>query len=278
MEIKDGAISLQEFNEQVSEVKIDELNSKFQQGVITMQQYNIELAKVSEQFSASGSLRSGTEQYLQSVGTTSAQVADAIKGAFGSLETFFNNFIETGKLNFKEFTKSVLDDIQRIIVRAAIVQPLAQGILGAIGSGGGTTGADVGSQYSSTGGLYAAKGQAFSGSGNVIAFARGGIVDSPTSFGYGSSKTGLMGEAGPEAILPLSRGAGGNLGVQASVTPVTINIINNADTSVDSKERTGPNGEKMIDIIISAKVKEGIAAGTYDKAMQQSYGLFRKGS
>lgn len=54
----------------------------------------------------------------------------------------------------------------------------------------------------------------------VTAFAKGGVVDSPTFFPMGGSTNGsafgLMGEAGAEAILPLARGADGALGVVAS--------------------------------------------------------------
>lgn len=51
-------------------------------------------------------------------------------------------------------------------------------------------------------------------SGRVAAFARGGIVDGPTHFPMRGG-VGLMGEAGPEAILPLARGADGRLGVRS---------------------------------------------------------------
>ena len=57
-----------------------------------------------------------------------------------------------------------------------------------------------------------AEGAAFS-SGRVAAFARGGVVDGPTHFPMRGG-VGLMGEAGPEAIMPLARGADGRLGVR----------------------------------------------------------------
>ncbi len=57
-----------------------------------------------------------------------------------------------------------------------------------------------------------AKGGAFQG-GRVMAFANGGVVSSPTHFAMRGG-LGLMGEAGPEAILPLRRGSGGRLGVE----------------------------------------------------------------
>ena len=51
--------------------------------------------------------------------------------------------------------------------------------------------------------------------GNVVPFAKGGVVSGPTAFGMAGGKTGLMGEAGSEAIMPLSRGSDGSLGVRA---------------------------------------------------------------
>ncbi len=69
------------------------------------------------------------------------------------------------------------------------------------------------------------QGGAFSG-GRVTPFARGGVVSGPTSFPMRGG-AGLMGEAGPEAIMPLTRGSDGRLGVAAqggSSPQVTINI------------------------------------------------------
>ena len=94
----------------------------------------------------------------------------------------------------------------------------------AIGSGiaglaGGITGA-IGSAFGF------AKGGAFS-SGRVRAFAKGGVVSGPTVFPMRGG-TGLMGEAGPEAIMPLSRGPDGKLGVAArgggAGPQITVNI------------------------------------------------------
>lgn len=61
--------------------------------------------------------------------------------------------------------------------------------------------------------------------GKIMPFAEGGIVNSPVLFPMRGG-TGLMGEAGPEAIMPLARGADGKLGVRGggSATHVTINI------------------------------------------------------
>jgi lambda family phage tail tape measure protein len=72
----------------------------------------------------------------------------------------------------------------------------------------------------------------------IVPYAKGGIVDKPTMFAYangGAGRFGLMGEAGPEAIMPLQRGPGGKLGVQASggggvsVGNINITVENTGD-------------------------------------------------
>jgi hypothetical protein len=81
-------------------------------------------------------------------------------------------------------------------------------------------------------------GSAFSG-GNVVPFASGGVVGSPTTFGMSGGRTGLMGEAGPEAIMPLQRGANGKLGVAVNggESGTTVNQVINISTGVQQTVR-----------------------------------------
>lgn len=95
--------------------------------------------------------------------------------------------------------------------------PVQKGVGSAVSSG----------LQSMLGGLLGfSKGAAFRG-GRVSAFAQGGVVSGPTQFPMRGG-TGLMGEAGPEAIMPLTRGADGKLGVRTSggggAVHVTMNI------------------------------------------------------
>lgn len=74
-----------------------------------------------------------------------------------------------------------------------------------------------------------AKGGVFN-SGNVTAFADGGVVGGPTMFPMSGGRTGLMGEAGPEAIMPLKRGPDGKLGVQsANNKPQKVELVITAE-------------------------------------------------
>jgi len=66
--------------------------------------------------------------------------------------------------------------------------------------------------------------------GGVTPFAKGGVVSSPSYFPM-SGGTGLMGEAGPEAILPLARGSDGRLGVATGGGGAGVNITFNVTAS-----------------------------------------------
>lgn len=65
--------------------------------------------------------------------------------------------------------------------------------------------------------------------GRVMPFAKGGVVAQPTGFAMRNGR-GLMGEAGPEAIMPLARGPDGRLGVQASGGARPVTVVMNIQT------------------------------------------------
>jgi len=60
-------------------------------------------------------------------------------------------------------------------------------------------------------------------------FAKGGVVSQPTNFPM-SGGMGLMGEAGPEAIMPLTRGPDGRLGVQSAGGSRPVTVVMNIST------------------------------------------------
>lgn len=122
---------------------------------------------------------------------------------------------------------------------------VGQGVLGQ-GVLGGAFNSVLGVESGGISGLFAnAKGNVFAG-GNVVPFARGGVVTGPTAFPMRGA-TGLMGEAGPEAIVPLRRASGGNLGVGALPANVTINVENRAGVEVRAQaSQTGGNTDILL--------------------------------
>jgi lambda family phage tail tape measure protein len=89
--------------------------------------------------------------------------------------------------------------------------------------------------------------------GRVRAFARGGVVSGPTLFPLRGG-TGLMGEAGPEAILPLSRGPDGRLGVTASGGSAPVINVTIRTPDVDGFRRS--RGQ------VTAELARAVARGT----------------
>ena len=90
-----------------------------------------------------------------------------------------------------------------------------------------------------------ADGGVFQG-GKVQAFADGGVVNRPTFFPMSDGGTGLMGEAGAEAIMPLRRTKDGRLGVEAQGNSTTINVINNSASQIETVKRP----DNQYDIIV----------------------------
>ncbi len=114
----------------------------------------------------------------------------------------------------------VLNGLARSMVKTAYdaaVRPVTDHMGGLLASGVNALVSDM---------MPFAQGGAIS-QGRVMAFAKGGVVSQPTSFPMRGGATGLMGEAGPEAIMPLERAADGRLAVRggggASIQ-VTMNI------------------------------------------------------
>jgi len=168
---------------------------------------------------------------LTKIGNIAIKVADGIGAAFGQAFAGLISGSMSAREALSSFFKSVADmflEMAAQIIAKQITMIILQTILRALGAvgggggGGGNAATALGSNPNVAAYAPLAKGGVF-GNG-VAAFANGGtftnsIVSSPTLFPFadgGTTRTGLMGEAGPEAIMPLKRGADGSLGVQAT--------------------------------------------------------------
>ena len=118
--------------------------------------------------------------------------------------------------------------------------------------------------------------------GPITPYALGGIVTKPTLFAFANG-TGLMGEAGPEAIMPLSRGPDGKLGVkaQASGGDVIVNVQNNGGQPAQVSQSKDGNGNDIITVMINAAANEVdsriMRGGSTYKAINQTFGVSRRG-
>lgn len=148
------------------------------------------------------------------LGATANDLEKLERGLSGSLKKAIDGLVlDGGSLReaLKGFGRSIVETVY-----AAAMKPATDRVGGLLSGG----------LASLVSGLMPhADGAAFS-QGRIRPFAKGGVVSSPTTFPMRDG-VGLMGEAGPEAILPLSRGADGRLGVQArsgGSVSVTMNI------------------------------------------------------
>lgn len=155
-----------------------------------------------------------------------------LTSALSAAEDAFVSFAQTGKLSFRGLINSIIADMARAQFRssASSLLPWLKSVMGLTG-GDNITGAQT-APGEALGGVYGASGR--------LAFASGGIVTAPTTFRFasgGSLRQGLMGEAGPEGILPLGRDAKGRLGVRtvdAPAAPANNTIIVQGDASANT--------------------------------------------
>ena len=150
----------------------------------------------------------------------------------------------------------------------------AGGLLGTIGGLAGSffgpAGSAIGGFLGNTiGGLFKnAKGNAFS-YGHVLPFAQGGVVQSASTFPMSGNRTGLMGERGPEAIMPLKRTPSGQLGVQAQVQQPNINIYNQSGANIETVQRPDGDMDIFIRKVNSALRNERTQSG-FNSALQRN--------
>lgn len=171
---------LEKYNDEIAK-----LNTLMQSGIVTQETYNRKLYELKE-----GLIQAG------GAGISFTNMANDMASAFSnSLESMI-----TKGASWRDAMLGFIRDIAAAVARNAIIKPLANSLTNSLGGPSGLLQ-----------NLTNANGNAFS-QGRLMAFANGGVVGGPTMFPMRGG-LGLMGEAGPEAIMPLERGADGRLGV-----------------------------------------------------------------
>lgn len=205
--------------------------------------------------------RDGLQGYINSISDASSQMSSAVAKGFKGMEESLTTFVTTGKMDFSSLANSIIADMVRIAVQQSVTKPLATAFMSMFADGGAF---DSGVQKFANGGTFTNQ-----------------IVSTPTLFKFASG-TGMMGEAGPEAVMPLTRGANGKLGVQASGssgTSIVVNIIESPGNG-GTQNRRSENGVDVLDILVE-KIKSSIANdigtgnGAIPATLGQTYGLNR---
>lgn len=203
----------------------------------------------------------GLTEQVQAIKDIEAQEAKRIKTLEEAaqkqkeMQDFISQSFESGFMSIIDGTQSVKDafrsmarDIIAELYRVLVVKKLVSAATGFFGF---------------------ADGGVFQGGSQVQAFANGGVVGGPTFFPMSGGKTGLMGEAGPEAIMPLKRGKNGKLGVEASGESGNVTVVQNFSFSA--------NGDDSVKKIIAQEAPK-IAQMTQQQILESRKrgGSFRK--
>ncbi|EFP3068154.1 phage tail tape measure protein [Salmonella enterica subsp. enterica serovar Richmond] len=167
-------------------------------------------------------MREGFANWADTASDYASQSADLVNNAMTGLVGNISDALSGNKVDWEEWSSSVLQSMQKIILNAMLVDSLRSASnSGFFSSIGGMFGAGAGAVSGSTpSGAYnsAASGLQLNAKGGAYASASlsaysNSIVSSPTYFAFAKG-AGLMWEAGPEAIMPLTRSADGSLGVR----------------------------------------------------------------
>ena len=162
-------------------------------------------------------MQSKLKTFRDSIKSVGQSMSDLVIKGIKGMEDALVNFVTGGKLNFRDLANSIIKDMIRIQIQQSITKPL--------------------SNFFSSLFTKNANGNVY-GQNGIVPFANGGIVTKPTVFPF-KNGIGLMGEAGAEAILPLTR-RNGKLGVEGGGNNTVVNVsVDASGTEVQGDEQQG---------------------------------------
>ena len=219
--------------------------------------------------------KNALEEYAQTATDSYQHAHDMVMTLTKSMEDGLVQLVTKGKVELNNLFDTIIQGIARVAIQESVTGPLGKAASGAIKSGGSSLFGWLGDLFSfnAHGGIYA--------DAPGLGAYRNNFVSSPTFFAFAQGGVGLMGEAGTEAIIPVRKMPSGDLGVQAqgmSGTNVLVYVENNTGAQVTQSESTGPNGERIIDIMVGQAVDRQLRSGRHDKALRSLFGMRRTGS
>lgn len=258
------------------------LDELLDSGAISMSTYVNEMDRVRLEFlEGQTDVASGIERAFmkanQNLSDSASQIEGIITQTLQRTEDALVEFTMTGKMNFKELIDSFLADMFRLQLRKQLMGPLSAGLSSLFGGGGGFSGGmDAGPALSSEG-FSAGASQGFSGSYGLSNFATGGEFTVGGSGGIDSQRVSF--NASPmEKIYIRKPGETDAMNSRSGSQPVQVNVYNNTDAKATTQERTGPGGEKIIDVIVQKAKTELVndvmkGGSSMNRAMEVKYGL-----
>lgn len=205
-------------------------------------------------------LKSGFEAAFMDIANLAEPAESLITNMFSGFEDAWVNFAKTGKFEFSSMIDGMIGDLARLAYRMAMMQILNYLIPGGFNLGG------------SGGGV------------NVLGYANGGaftnsIVSKPTMFAYGGAmgKLGVMGEAGAEAVMPLTRTSNGKLGVAAvgggtsGPMKFSVTYIGQQQPQIENVER---RGDELV--VTMREIARDEAMRVVPGIVEQGYGMRRQ--
>lgn len=183
---------------------LDALNQKYKEAVLAEADWR-------------AGVTAGLENWVDDASNYAGQAASATQSAMGGMVDNISNMLIGNKADWKSWSVDVLKSVQKVLTNMALVPSMK--------AAGGYFGGGFGSFISSI--VPNAKGGVYDSPG--LSSYSGQIVSSPTLFAFAKG-AGLMGEAGPEAIMPLTRGSDGSLGVRV----LGLENVQNGSTSITS--------------------------------------------
>ncbi|MFZ9959288.1 MAG: tape measure protein [Candidatus Limnocylindrus sp.] len=244
-------INLEEKDPEKRAEQLRKLNELYAEtGNLLRQNYELSVA-----LDNSLGFREGAQRYVESIGTLREATAGLAQQGFKGIEDAIVSLATTGTANFAQFATSLLNDMARIIIQQFVMKQLTEAIMGLFG---GPSAASTNPSGLNWAGInkYSANGNVF-GANGIVPYAKGGVVTRPMLFPFangGAIGTGLMGEAGPEAIMPLQRGPNGKLGVMAAGGGTT-NVVVNVDATGGSSVQGDDDKANQLGKVISAAVQ-----------------------
>jgi lambda family phage tail tape measure protein len=229
--IAEGIVTRDQYAEQLT--KLADLHKKFVDGNktsgISDTEFKAAAANLTDNFNKSVDAAKGATDEMS---VYAQQAAKNMQDAFANF--LFDPF-KDGVSGLADNFATALRQMAAQYLSSQLFDYLKSGFGSASGGSSSGSGVDWGGVFSKVGSLFSAAakdGYAFQG-GNIIPFASGGIVGRATPFGMSGGRRGVMGEAGPEAIMPLRRDSQGRLGIAGGGQAVTIvqnmHFGNNAD-------------------------------------------------